>query len=1680
MDRVEKMDSCIRMPGAVMVAAALVLGGLPFILQDAVAEGWVKADLGKPFTGGADYGLYDVAVGDGDRDGQNEVYVISSGDNCVYRFFFRQDSGTWLCESLGHENGSFYFAHAVAVGDGNDDGQNEVYSCAASYSSHYSNNLFEYEKTDRGWQITNMGALGSFGTSITVGDGNRDGRNEVWSSDYDGHVYMYYKSGVWNRKDIGFAPPYLYEGIYWVSPSIYGAVPADADNDGNLEVYAAASDNHMYRFNWTGSAWNTTDLGGCAPSTENYFGFSGLAAGDADGDGKCELYGCGYNNGSIWRFARNGSTGNWESAVITSVGASAYRICMGDGDSDGKQELYVGTYNKQVSQVSFESARWESDGIGSGNGPIQGIAIGRGRNDKNQLEVYAACQDGHLYSYHIDRAAPSNPRLWSDTHPRPGTWYSDRYVHVLWDEPAFDISGIDGYSYCWDQAGNTLPDETKECEEGVHEATSDRLADGMWYFHLRTRDNSLNWNGSAVKFGPVCIDAGAPYQLALKIEDGRDYTNRSLVRLSLAALDPGCGSGLDAMSFSNDGWEWSGWEDYSATREGWNILPAGGNGTETDGLKTVHARVRDRAGNEVSAKNRTSDSIFLDRAAPEGLALKINGGASFTTSPDVSLGLAGRDPEPASGIVKMRFSNDGRTFGEWLDWGETASWSLTEGAGGSGSEGWRDVYLMVEDRAGNPGGPVKASIFLDRTPPAELGLRINDGAPCTNRCTVDLRIAARDQAPGSEIAEMALANGPAPLYDWRPFSDTVAGWDLMSGGNATDVDGKKTVHLKVRDRAGNVGGPVSAEIFLDRVRPDRAGVTINDGADATKGRAVVLGLSASDPEPSSGVRMMQFSADGAEWSPWEDFAPLREWTLPAGDGVKFVYFRVRDGAGNVGEAASASIRLDTLPPAITNVRVLGITDSSAVVCWSTDEEADSAVDYGTTPAYGSARRDMAATVAHAVALHGLEASTAYHFRVSSKDRAGNPPAFSADLVFVTAAAPDKTAPAVFDVRVLGVTDRLATIGWSTNEPADSVVRWGPGAGYGSTLKDGAFVLRHSLTMRDLAPSTTYHFRVESSDPSGNGPAESQDLTFATQDSPDTRPPAISDVRVRGITDRLAVVSWETDEPSTGALEYGRTAAYGSSVLDGGLLVSHELVLAALEPAATYHLRVGATDASGNGPSWSADLEFSTAAAPDTTPPSISGVRVEGVANGSAVVLWETGEPADGLVEWGTGGSCRLSAAEDGFRLDHRVVLAGLRPDTLYRYRVRSSDPSGNAAVSAELSFWTAKSPSRPDRTPPVISGLAVAGITDVRAVVMWATDELAAGEADYGAGTGYGCWSREPVFGTVHSLVLEGLWPSTAYHLRVRCWDVAGNGPAVSPDITFTTAAAPDQSPPVISGVLVSEIGNDSAVISWRTDEPAAGLVEYGSGDATDRSLSARRFSLDHSLRLTGLSPGTTYRFRITATDPAGNPATPVNGTFATRDKALPPAPPGRGRPSPARTGDPGWIGIAAAAGLAAAAGWILYRRRPRNPAPEATAPEPLAPVPPPEACVVDWGEPPVVTEAQAMVPLPPGLETMDLGGLVSEEEAPPADGWSAALGRQPALLPAEAITALPGEPAPAAGRPVPGTASGRTVRCTGCGARQPIPEGPYPARLRCPGCGRAGKYPGPKGSIGPAQEGRR
>jgi len=97
----------------------------------------------------------------------------------------------------------------------------------------------------------------------------------------------------------------------------------------------------------------------------------------------------------------------------------------------------------------------------------------------------------------------------------------------------------------------------------------------------------------------------------------------------------------------------------------------------------------------------------------------------------------------------------------------------------------------------------------------------------------------------------------------------------------------------------------------------------------------------------------------------------------------------------------------------------------------------------------------------------------------------------------------------------------------------------------------------------------------------------------------------------------------------------------------------------------------------------------------------------------------------------------------------------------------------------------------------------------------------------------------------------------------------------------------PDIAPPVITA-LSAVPSSTTAVIRWTTDEAADSLVEYGVDSFNlGNSVPDTNLVTDHSLTLTGLSSATSYFYKVTSKDAAGNQASD-SGSFATTEAVQP------------------------------------------------------------------------------------------------------------------------------------------------------------------------------------------------
>jgi hypothetical protein len=226
--------------------------------------------------------------------------------------------------------------------------------------------------------------------------------------------------------------------------------------------------------------------------------------------------------------------------------------------------------------------------------------------------------------------------------------------------------------------------------------------------------------------------------------------------------------------------------------------------------------------------------------------------------------------------------------------------------------------------------------------------------------------------------------------------------------------------------------------------------------------------------------------------------------------------------------------------------------------------------------------------------------------------------------------------------------------------------------------------------------TPYHTNKDPNQAHPTGYTWYDDVVISTQPipmingaipTPDTTPPAMSNIGVSGITTSGATITWTTDKPSDSQVSYGTTSAYGlSTPLNATLVTAHSVSLSGLAASTTYHFTVISRDATGNV-GLSQDVTFTTQA--PITPPIISAVAASNITEVSATITWTTDKAANSQVEYGLSTSYGSQTSLDSPMVtSHSEIITGLLAGTVYNYHVKSGDTSGNLATSANFTFTT--------------------------------------------------------------------------------------------------------------------------------------------------------------------------------------------------------------------------------------------------------------------------------------------------------------------------------------------------------------------------------------------------------
>jgi hypothetical protein len=222
---------------------------------------------------------------------------------------------------------------------------------------------------------------------------------------------------------------------------------------------------------------------------------------------------------------------------------------------------------------------------------------------------------------------------------------------------------------------------------------------------------------------------------------------------------------------------------------------------------------------------------------------------------------------------------------------------------------------------------------------------------------------------------------------------------------------------------GAAGIPYASDDFtfttpgalLDTTPPSVA--IMNPASGASVSSTVMVSANASD---NVGVAAVQFMLDGTELGAPVTASPfLLAWnTALVADGPHALSAVARDAAGNAATAVVA-VKVENTPPVIGTPSVGNAAPNRVDILWTTDQRADSAADFGPTPAYGVSTPVTAAqSTGHGVSLTGLVPGTLYHYRVKSRNEAGML-SLSNDFTFTTpgsapAAGPASAGPAAAD------------------------------------------------------------------------------------------------------------------------------------------------------------------------------------------------------------------------------------------------------------------------------------------------------------------------------------------------------------------------------------------------------------------------------------------------------------------------------------------------------------------------------------------------------------------------------------------------------------------------------------------------------------------------------------------
>lgn len=278
---------------------------------------------------------------------------------------------------------------------------------------------------------------------------------------------------------------------------------------------------------------------------------------------------------------------------------------------------------------------------------------------------------------------------------------------------------------------------------------------------------------------------------------------------------------------------------------------------------------------------------------------------------------------------------------------------------------------------------------------------------------------------------------------------------------------------------------------------------------------------------------------------------------------------------------------------------------------------------------------------------------------------------------------------------------------------------------------------------------------------------------------------------------------------------------------------------------------------------------SSAATPFGTP-GAPGTPTLTAANTSLTVVWTapssdggdsiTGYTATASNNNVTAGTCNTTGSAT-----LTCDISSLTNGTAYSVTVVAANSAGDSSDSAAASGTPATTPGAPS---------SVAGTAgNAEAVVTWELPSATGGSdlTKHRAVATPGGAFCDTTDGTTTTCTITGLTNGTAYTFKVTATNALGAGTASSASSAVTPFTTPG-APTAVSGAA----DDTSVVVSWTapTDTGGSAITDYTIESSSDSGTTWTAFadgtSTTASARVTGLTNGTAYSFRVSAVNAAG------------------------------------------------------------------------------------------------------------------------------------------------------------------------------------------------------------------